>query len=77
MSLNGYYAPATIGGNGIKSYIWFPKYFRNSEYRPRLLAFVIYCPPYLLDKNFWHDDYMGRGPCDKHININGHIVEMK
>lgn len=53
LSLNGRYEPETVGLNGVKSYIWAPKYF-VTDYKYNNGWFMVYFPLHQIDIRFWH-----------------------
>ena len=63
LSLAGKYTVGTWGLNGIKSYVWSPKYFVDHSGRFRRGWAVAFLPLYWLDLHCWHNDWTGEsGP---------------
>jgi hypothetical protein len=63
MTLGGGYIPFTSGTNGIKDWIWKPKYFIDDTGRFRRGVCYAFLPLFWLDTKFWHDDWTGtNGP---------------
>jgi hypothetical protein len=59
MTLAGGYIPFTSGTNGIKDWIWAPKFISDDTGRFRPGVFHVFLPLFWLDCRFWHNDWTG------------------
>jgi hypothetical protein len=66
LSLAGTYRPNMIGLNGIKDWIWLPRYFTSEDGRWRRGCLYTFAPLFWLDHHYWHNDWTGEsGPRDE------------
>lgn len=65
LSLAGTYRPGTRGTNGIKDWVWLPKYFTDDSGTWRRGYVYTFLPLFWLDIHYWHNDWTGEsGPRD-------------
>jgi hypothetical protein len=72
LSFAGTYRPGTIGLNGIKDWLWYPKYFTSSSGKIRTACIYAFLPLFWLDIHYWHNDWTGQsGPRDETLPFGG------
>ena len=55
LTCNGRRVPGAIGSNGIKYYVWAPKYFVDDTGNDQVKTIIFFFPLYYLDHAFWHN----------------------
>jgi hypothetical protein len=59
LSFRGAYMPGTIGMQGIKDWVWIPRYFVDESKQEKTRLVQVFLPLYWLDHRFWHNDATG------------------